>query len=80
MKVCFAWTCSQARDLPYNWKQNLNNMKTFYGAIFLMITLFYSSCAVVESIFKAGVWVGVLIVVAIIGLIVWLVSKFSRKG
>jgi hypothetical protein len=55
-------------------------MKLFYGSIFLMITLFYSSCAVVESIFKAGVWVGVLIVVAIIGLIVWLVSKFSRKG
>ena len=55
-------------------------MKAFYGTIFLMIALFYSSCAVVESIFKAGVWVGILIVVAIIGLIVWLVSKFSRKG
>lgn len=55
-------------------------MKLFYATIFLMITLFYSSCTVVESIFKAGVWVGVLIVVAIIGLIVWLVSKFSRKG
>ena len=55
-------------------------MKLFYGTIFMMIALFYSSCAVVEGIFKAGVWVGVLIVVAIIGLIVWLISKFSRRG
>jgi hypothetical protein len=55
-------------------------MKAFYGSIFLMIALFYSSCAVVESIFKAGIWVGVLIVVAIIGLIVWIMRKFSRRG
>ena len=55
-------------------------MKTFYGSIFLMITLFYSSCAVVESIFKAGVWVGVLIVVGIIGLIVWILSRFTKKS
>jgi hypothetical protein len=55
-------------------------MKAFYGSIFLMITLFYSSCAVVESIFKAGVWVGVLVVVGIIGLIVWILSRFSKRG
>jgi hypothetical protein len=55
-------------------------MKRFYGFIFLAITLFYSSCAVVESIFKAGVCVGVIIVVGIIGLIVWILSRFSRKG
>jgi hypothetical protein len=55
-------------------------MKAFYGSIFLMITLFYSSCSVVESIFKAGVWVGVLIVVAIIGLIVWILSRFTKRS
>lgn len=55
-------------------------MKAFYGTIFLMIALFYSSCAVIEGVFKAGVWVGVLVVVAIIGLIVWILSKFSRRG
>lgn len=55
-------------------------MKLFYGSIFMMIALFYSSCAVVESIFKAGVWVGVLVVVAVIGLIVWILSKFTKKS
>lgn len=54
-------------------------MKSFYACIFLLITLFYSSCAVVESIFKAGVWVGVLIVVGIIGLIIYILSRFTKK-
>jgi hypothetical protein len=55
------------------------NMKAFYASIFLMITLFYSSCAVVESIFKAGVWVGVLVVVGIIALIIWIFSRFTKR-
>ena len=54
-------------------------MKAFYASIFLLITLFYSSCAVVESIFKAGIWVGVIIVVGIIGLIIFILSRFTRK-
>ncbi|MCD0487966.1 hypothetical protein LPB86_06980 [Pedobacter sp. MC2016-14] len=40
---------------------------------FLMTTL--ASCSVVESIFKAGVWAGVIIVVVVIALIIWLISK-----
>ncbi len=44
--------------------------------VFLLI--FLSSCQAIASIFKAGVWVGVLIVVVIIIVILWLVGK-SRK-
>jgi len=43
------------------------------------ITVSLSSCELVGDIFKAGVWVGVLIVVAIIGLIIYLVSRVSGK-
>jgi hypothetical protein len=39
-----------------------------------------SGCTVVGGIFKAGVWVGALIVVAIIGLIIFLVSRASGKS
>jgi hypothetical protein len=45
-----------------------------YGSLFFLITLL-SSCEVIGGIFKAGVWVGILIVVAIIGLIVWLIGR-----
>jgi hypothetical protein len=37
-----------------------------------------SSCEVIGGIFKAGVWVGIIIVVLIIGLILWLVGKGRR--
>jgi len=45
-----------------------------YGSLLWMISLL-SSCEVIGGIFKAGVWVGILIVVAIIGLIVWLIGR-----
>jgi len=45
----------------------------------LLITLGFSSCAVIGVIFKAGVWVGVLIVVAIIALILFVISRGSNK-
>lgn len=54
-------------------------MRTMYFAstlVLLMLTL--TSCEVIGNIFKAGVWVGVLIVVGILALIFWLVSR-GRK-
>ncbi|MFL5787550.1 MAG: phosphatidate cytidylyltransferase [Flavisolibacter sp.] len=42
-------------------------------AVALAITL--SSCQVVGGIFKAGVWVGIVIVVLVILLILWLVGR-----
>lgn len=50
-----------------------------YQIITLSLFLFlFSSCKVVAGIFEAGVWVGVLIVVAIIALIVWLIRMFTK--
>jgi len=37
-----------------------------------------SSCEVIGGIFKAGVWVGVIVVVAVIALILWLIGR-GRK-
>ena len=34
-----------------------------------------TSCELVEGIFKAGVWSGVIIVVIVLALIIWLISK-----
>ncbi|HEU0064500.1 MAG TPA: phosphatidate cytidylyltransferase [Flavisolibacter sp.] len=40
-----------------------------------MIAMAFSSCQVVGGIFKAGVWVGIIIVVLVILLIIWLVGR-----
>jgi hypothetical protein len=44
-------------------------------ALLLIAPLALTGCTIVEDIFKAGVWVGVLLVVGVIVLLVWLLSK-----
>ena len=44
-------------------------------ALLLIAPLALTGCTIVADIFKAGVWVGVLLVVGVLVLIVWLVSK-----
>ncbi|MES2650409.1 MAG: hypothetical protein V4663_01650 [Bacteroidota bacterium] len=40
-----------------------------------------TSCDLIEGIFKAGVWTGVIIVILVIALVIWLISKvFGGKG
>jgi len=45
---------------------------------FLCTTL--SSCELVEGIFKAGVWVGVIVVVVVLALLIWILSKIFGGG
>ena len=43
-----------------------------------LMSVTLGSCEVIGSIFKAGVWVGVLLVILVVGIILWLVGK-ARK-
>ncbi len=43
-------------------------------------TLFLSSCRAIEGIFKAGMGVGIFIVVAVIALIVFVAMRFGKKN
>ena len=46
---------------------------------FLCTTL--TSCEVIGGIFKAGVWSGVIVVVVVLALVIWILSKlFGGKG
>lgn len=45
--------------------------------IFLLTT--FSSCAVVGGIFKAGMGVGIFIVIAVVALIVFLISRAGKN-
>jgi hypothetical protein len=46
-------------------------------ALLASVTLLLSSCEVIGGIFKAGMWVGIIIVVIVVALIIWLISKFT---
>ena len=47
--------------------------------LLLMITVSLSSCEVIGGIFEAGIWTGLIVVVIVIAIILWLVSRFRRK-
>ncbi|MGN6398986.1 MAG: phosphatidate cytidylyltransferase [Flavisolibacter sp.] len=51
---------------------------SFLWLSMMTLAMTISSCEVIGGIFKAGVWVGIIIVVLIIGLILWLVGKGRR--
>jgi len=51
-------------------------MKRYFPlAIIAFLSTTLMSCELIEGIFKAGVWVGVIIVVLILALVIWLISK-----
>jgi uncharacterized membrane protein YkvI len=52
---------------------SMNQAITF--ALLLISTMMLAGCELVGDIFEAGIWVGVILVVLIIGLVVWLFSR-----
>jgi TRAP-type C4-dicarboxylate transport system permease large subunit len=53
-------------------------MQKLFLFYFILIVTTLSSCEVIGDIFQAGMWVGVVIVIAVIALIWWLVSRFRK--
>ncbi|HEV7779668.1 MAG TPA: phosphatidate cytidylyltransferase [Chitinophagaceae bacterium] len=54
-------------------------MKAALTFSLLAIILTLSGCEVIGGIFKAGVWVGVLAVVAVVGIIIYFITRSSKK-
>lgn len=58
----------------------MQSMLRLFLSLYIILLLFIMpGCAVIGGIFKAGVWVGVLMVLFVIVLIVWLVGRGSNK-
>ena len=51
----------------------------FFAALLFASILMLSSCSAIEGIFKAGVWTGIIIILAVIGLIVFIIVR-SKKN
>ncbi len=47
--------------------------------VFLMIMILLPSCSFIEGVFKAGMGVGILLVVAVIAVVIYVISKLGRK-
>lgn len=54
--------------------------KYFPLALVALLATTLTSCELIGGIFKAGMWSGVIIVVIVLALIIWLVTKvFGNK-
>ena len=57
------------------------NIKKYFPLAFIaLLTTTLASCSVVEGIFKAGVWSGIIVVVVVLALIIWIISKIFGGG
>ena len=49
-------------------------------SVIVMAAVLLSGCEIIGGIFKAGVWTGTILVVLIVAIVIWVVSKlFSRN-
>ena len=44
-----------------------------------LASFFFSGCQAIGSIFKAGVWAGVIGIVVLVAIILWIVGKVNKK-
>lgn len=50
-----------------------------HSLLVLFLSSFLSSCNLIEGIFKAGMGFGIFLVVALIGLLVYIVTRIFQK-
>ena len=48
-------------------------------SLMIVLTIFTTGCEAIQGIFKAGVWSGVLMVVGIIALAIFIISRLFKK-
>jgi len=53
-----------------------NNLSIIIVSVMLAML---TSCTVIEGIFKAGVWVGMLLVIGVVAIIIWIITKIGKK-
>jgi hypothetical protein len=52
--------------------------RSYTWMLLIVVMLAFSSCEAIGDIFQAGMTVGIIVVVIVVALIIWLVSRFRR--
>jgi hypothetical protein len=55
--------------------ENAAMENAFRLALLVIFAMILAGCDIIVNIFQAGVWVGVILVILVIGLIVWLFTR-----
>jgi hypothetical protein len=55
-----------------------NNMKLIHLILLCLLPILFIGCEAIGDIFKAGIWVGIIIVIAIIAIVAFIISLFRK--
>lgn len=79
--MCTAYTLARMPGKTFASLGEIITMKQFltFFVLFLTLAVGLTSCELVGDIFEVGLWTGVIIIVVIVALILWLVSKFRGR-
>ena len=58
-------------------KETMKRFNSIFVLLFLLATTL-SSCELVEGVFKAGFYTAFILIIVVVGLIIWLVTRFRR--
>ena len=53
--------------------------KQLITGVLLSMTLLLASCHAIGAIFKAGMWLGIILVVIVVVLVLWILGKIMGK-
>lgn len=79
--TCFRKTQTQGLNVcGFPHTLNKNMMKTFYALlIFIMLTTI-QSCNLIGDIFRVGMWTGIIVVVLVLAIIIFIISRIRKRS
>lgn len=57
----------------------MKKLNLVYLSMLIMFSISLSSCEAIGSIFKAGMWVGIIGIVLVVLIVIWLINKVKNK-
>ncbi len=58
--------------------QNITKRWLLFTSVFVISLLSFTSCELVGDIFEAGIWTGIIVVILIVALIIYIITKMRR--
>ncbi|CAN5908319.1 hypothetical protein BH24BAC1_BH24BAC1_32540 [soil metagenome] len=58
--------------------KTIKNFRLYFFSLLAFLAVFMTSCQVIGDIFKAGMWTAVIIIVLVVLIIGWIISRFRR--
>ena len=61
-------------------KQTNPRMTISFVTVLIMSLFVLNSCSAIGGIFKAGAWTGIILVVVVIAVVIWIISRLGGKS